>query len=486
MTSRLAQQTGITTVSDAQLLAAYRDRDDASAYSELVRRHQIPVYRLLTGLLADPDLAEPVCEDVFVRAARRLEELADLEGIEPWLMGLAHELADERAGQPELELPRHPPDATLSADQGRDAMRGAVREVLSGLPPELRSVLVLSELHGEPVDRIARALGDSPRRIRERLAAAREAFVAALTARKAAAVGSPQPGVSADVPAEPDTIAEGYRIVSLLGSGGMGDVFLADDLVGKRRVALKVLSADRARVPGLRRRFEREALAMRAVRGPHLVEPYATGKTHDGGLFLAMEPLEGRELFDELDGGALPMTRAIPIARQVLSALACLHARDIVHRDIKPENVYLVQRSGTPDFVKLLDLGIAKLPRTLVPDEPQMRLTAAGIALGTPAYIAPEQALGMAIDGRADLYGVAVLLFEMLSGRLPFASGDAGAMLAMHVSAPAPRLARAAPRVPGVDRLDALVFAGMAKDPDDRPPTAEAFIAALDHLAAPR
>lgn len=491
MSSRFAQQTGVTAISDAQLIAAYRDREDASAYSELVRRHQIPVYRLLTGLLLDPDQAEPACEDVFVRAAHRLDELSDPREIEAWLAGLVRELAQEREDDPAQAQPRIPLDAPLAPAQGKAAMRGAVREVLASLPPEQRSVLILAELHGESIDRIARTLRESPRVIRERLAAARQGFVQALTQQRGHTVvqGSKRarPDQEHEQTAEltaADGLAPGYRIRTLLGAGGMGEVFLADQLATGRAVALKRLAPDRAHDPGLRERFHREAAAMAAVQHPNLVDFYEIGETNDGGLFMVMERLEGCELFAMLGGNRLPPPKALHILQHVLTALAQLHAKGIVHRDVKPENVFVIERSGDPCFAKLIDLGIARLPADLLRTHANLRLTEAGMALGTPAYIAPEQAYGGEIDGRADLYAATVMLYEMLAGRLPFKASDAGAMLAMHVSVMPPRLRTVAPSLGGLPHLEPLIERGLAKDPYERFDDAVQFLGAVREAAA--
>lgn len=222
---------------------------------------------------------------------------------------------------------------------------------------------------------------------------------------------------------------------------------------------------------------------MDAVRHPNLIELYERGETVDGGLFLAMERLEGSELFDLLEGG-LPPRKALHILQHVLAALGSLHEAGIVHRDVKPENVFVVERGQDPCFAKLIDLGIARLPPTLVRAHSDVRLTEAGIALGTPAYIAPEQACGTNVDGRADLYASAVMLFEMLTGRLPFDATDAGAMLAMHVSVTPPRLREIAPHLAGAAAIEPLLARGLAKEPDDRFANAEHFRREASRVAA--
>lgn len=473
---RLAKQTGITTASDEALLAAYMHREDASAYSELVRRHQIPVYRLLTGLLADPDAAEPATEDVFVRAARRLDQLDDASRLELWLGELARELATEReAAEPVVVAAPTATDETMLAQQGRQAVRGAVRMILAALPAEERSVLVLAELHGEPIERIATALGISEERVQTRLASARARFIAGLTAQR-------QPtetlltSTSGTRPTKPNLAPiRGYEFGPLLGEGGMGRVYGAR--INGQNVAVKVLMPEYTRMT--RARFTREVIALKAVRHANIVEFIAAGETDDGGLYLTMERLYGVALLDEV-GEPIAAKRALHILRHILVGLKELHTVGIVHRDIKPENVLLVDRDGDRNFAKIIDLGIAKLPSSLLDSETRVRLTSAGAALGTPAYISPEQAMGVEVDGRADLYSATVILFEMLTGRLPFVSHDAGTLLAMHISAMPPRLRVVAPQLPEQGGLESIVYRGLSKRRERRFDSAQSYIDAVD------
>lgn len=489
--NRFAQQTGTTAVSDAKLVEAFRDQKDASAYSELVRRHQIGVYRLLSSLLSDPDRAEPACEDVFVRAAHRLTELPDPEQFAPWVSTLAAQLADEREAL-QAPAPRRSTtplafDATLAPDEGKAVMRRAVRDVLSSLPAEHRSVLILAELHREPVEKIAETLAIAPREVRRRLAAARKGFVAAFsTKRKQPRPTPPKPAAKEKttvVQKEPLSLAPGYSLGPLLGAGGMAQVFLAQHEKTQRYVALKVVAPQLATMPGIRERFDREALAMQQVRHPNLVEFVEQGRTTDGGLFLAMERLVGQELFDMISAGITPDV-ALHILRHVLVALDCLHQRDIIHRDVKPENVFIVKSGDDRNFAKLIDLGIARLPSDVLRENAEVRLTKFGTVLGTPAYVAPEQAVGREIDPRADLYAASVMLFEMLTGRLPFVSNDVGSLLAMHVSAPPPRLREVAGHLPAIDELQALLDTGLAKYYEDRYADAREYLQAVDQVAA--
>lgn len=279
----------------------------------------------------------------------------------------------------------------------------------------------------------------------------------------------------------PDAIP-GYQFKGLVGEGGMGRVYRARHLETNTERALKVLLPELIHSANVLARFDREAAIARQLEHPHLAGVFEQGKTRDGAPYLAMELLAGKNLADQIaDAGKLALPDALHVMRQLLDALGYLHGLEIVHRDVKPENVMLVERNGDPAFVKLLDLGIAKVPPSLAESPGAERLTSAGLTLGTPAYIAPEQALGSAIDGRADLYAASVTLFEMLTGKLPFQADDAGAMLAKHISMPPPRL-----RHRGIEasrELEILVARGMSKQPYDRYDSAEEFVSAMSAVA---
>src|SRR5690606_16763494 len=151
--------------------------------------------------------------------------------------------------------------------------------------------------------------------------------------------------------------------------------------------------------------------------------------------------VQGRSLREELARGRMPVVRALHIARQIAAALRAAHAHGIVHRDLKPENVMLVERDGDPDFVKVLDFGVAKVPIGEIPAAGSSRISRAGMVFGTPEYMAPEQALGEAVDGRADLYALGAMLFEMLAGVRPFVSTTPVGILGQQLSQPPPRFA---------------------------------------------
>lgn len=217
------------------------------------------------------------------------------------------------------------------------------------------------------------------------------------------------------------TIAH-YRIVKQLGAGGMGEVFLAEDTRLNRRVAIKLLPADFAVDEDRARRFEQEARATSALNHPNILIVYDIGE-HENAPFIVAELLEGEELRDRLDEGAISPRKAIEYAAQIVSGLSAAHEKGIVHRDLKPENIFVT----TDDRVKILDFGLAKLKPSAFDggseDETRKPLTNPGVVMGTVSYMSPEQARGAAVDNRSDIFSFGVILYEMLSGQKPFA-GD--------------------------------------------------------------
>jgi eukaryotic-like serine/threonine-protein kinase len=210
-----------------------------------------------------------------------------------------------------------------------------------------------------------------------------------------------------------------YEVLSLIGSGGMGEVWLATELRLGRKVALKLLPTDLTRNSGRILRFEQEARAASALNHPNVCTIYALDQTNDGQHYIAMEYVEGETLRQRLTTSRLSLREALDIAIQVAAALSVAHAAGIVHRDIKPENVML-----RPDgVVKVLDFGLAKLAAVGQPGADTTQLgvhTDAGTVVGTAAYMSPEQARGQQVDGRTDIWSLGVMLYEMLAGRSPF------------------------------------------------------------------
>jgi serine/threonine-protein kinase len=275
-----------------------------------------------------------------------------------------------------------------------------------------------------------------------------------------------------------------YRILELIGQGGMGSVYKAEHTGIRRVVALKLLHPVLAQLPEVSRRFEREAFAIGRIEHPNCVNVSDFGRLEDGSLYLVMEYLEGHSLGDELaEHTRIEPLRALHILRHVLRGLGHAHENDIVHRDVKPENVLIIQQDGDPDFAKILDFGIAKLIGAAAEDD-GTKLTQAGMAFGTPIYMSPEQAVGNPIDGRADLYAASVMGYEMITGRAPFESDDKLEVMSMHTSRPVPPMREVAPHVDVDSRIEEVIRRGLAKRPRDRYPDATEYIAAISAIVA--
>ncbi|HEY1587508.1 MAG TPA: protein kinase, partial [Polyangia bacterium] len=227
------------------------------------------------------------------------------------------------------------------------------------------------------------------------------------------------------------TIADRYRVISKLGEGGMGVVYLAEHVFIEKRVALKVLSEDFARKADLVARFMQEAKAASKIGHENIVDITDFGETASGSVFFAMEFLDGMDLAGHIkSGGAMSFPRAKQIMNQICRALGAAHSKGIIHRDMKPENVYLVTREGRADFVKVLDFGIAKMSAL---DEGGSRLTRTGMIFGTPEYMSPEQAKGDKPDHRVDIYAAGCILYEMLTGDVPFHAETFMGVLTKHM-----------------------------------------------------
>src|SRR5215831_3847091 len=270
------------------------------------------------------------------------------------------------------------------------------------------------------------------------------------------------------------TLAGRYQIVKKIGQGGMGTVYKAIHTRMNRTCAIKLLAADQAEGQNPVERFNREAQMASRIDNPHAVVIYDFGETEDGVLYLVMEYVDGESLGRVLlREKILPPARACSIARQIAEALGAAHALGIVHRDLKPDNVMLGSRGGSADFVKVLDFGIAKT----VSHDAGEDLTQTGFVLGTPAYMSPEQLSGEKLDARSDIYSLALIVYQMLSGKLPFEGENTQARLIKRlIDSPVP-LRRNAPSISA--ELESAVMAGLARSRDDRPASAAAFANSL-------
>jgi tRNA A-37 threonylcarbamoyl transferase component Bud32 len=295
--------------------------------------------------------------------------------------------------------------------------------------------------------------------------------------------------VNFDLPPDPrvgTVLADRYRIDSVLGEGAMGKVYAAEHVLMRKRLAVKVLHRELSSVPELVARFEREAMAAANIDHPNIAGATDFGRLEDGAVFLALELVEGRCLRDEIAKGPIPPLRALHIARQIAAALGSAHALSIVHRDLKPENVMLVEKAGDPDFVKVLDFGVARVPIGEGGPLATGPITRAGMVFGTPEYIPPEQALGQASDGRADLYSLGVILFEMLTGSRPFTGETKVSLVGQHIGRPPPLVSERAPGLVLPEGTEALVARLLEKEGARRPQTAEEVVKATDRLLGRR
>jgi len=263
-----------------------------------------------------------------------------------------------------------------------------------------------------------------------------------------------------------------FRIDFALAAGGFGAIYLATDVLAGAEVALKVLHPRLARDPMVVARFRREAATLAALRDPHTVTAYELGEAADGTLYIVMELLHGESLYQRFRArGPLPWRRVVHIARGVCSSLAEAHAAGIVHRDLKPANIHLEHRGDDPDFVKVLDFGIAKIlhgseqPEHLWGLE-HNDLTQAGQMVGTVEYMSPEQMVGGELTGRSDIYALGVVMYEMITGRTPFADEpNATAILtAALTQRPEPLSLHVA--VP--PRLEQIIIRCLEREPDQR------------------
>ncbi|CAN5545502.1 Stk1 family PASTA domain-containing Ser/Thr kinase [soil metagenome] len=287
-------------------------------------------------------------------------------------------------------------------------------------------------------------------------------------------------------------IAGKYRIVRLLGEGGMGAVYLGEQKLGStlRKVAIKTLHPHLSHDQKILARFEREVGTVAGLQHPNTIQVFDFGKMDDGTLYIVMEFVEGRSVADVLEkDGPMEPERVQRILAQVCGSLEEAHQQGIVHRDLKPDNVVLCDKAGQKDWVEVLDFGIAQ--RSTEEDKQEQKLTQQGMVLGTPPYMSPEQFTGKPIDKRSDIYSLGVMAYEMLTGTLPFSGNTAWEWATAHMTAqPAPiDTLPIGGRIPPA--MKHAISRAMEKDPNARWSTVTEFFQAFSgaggagHVSAP-
>ena len=271
-----------------------------------------------------------------------------------------------------------------------------------------------------------------------------------------------------------------FELREIAGRGAMGTVYRAYQRTMDRIVAVKILRSEIVKEPGVLRRFLREARAAAKLQHPNIVTVHMVGETEDGVPYLVMEHIDGVSLEAICEAqGPQPLPRVISFGRQIAAALSEAHSLGIVHRDLKPANILITDRSRTPDLVKVLDFGIAKLINT---EADQSMMTADGTIFGTPHYIAPEQASGGDVDHRVDIYSLGCILFRLATGVLPFEGTQSMQVVLKHLREEPPPPRTIDPSIP--QALEDLILACLQKSRNRRPDDAEQVIASLDRLEA--
>jgi serine/threonine-protein kinase len=287
-----------------------------------------------------------------------------------------------------------------------------------------------------------------------------------LPSREMAAAAEPAPVASDGDAYIGTTVAGRYKILRKLGEGGMGVVYLAEHVFIEKKVAIKILSDDMSRKADLVARFMQEAKAASKIGHENIIDITDFGETASGGVFFVMEFLDGADLSHAIrDGGPMAIDRTRYIFNQICRALGAAHSKGIIHRDMKPENIYLVTREGRADWVKVLDFGIAKISSL---DEGGSRLTRTGMIFGTPEYMSPEQARGDKPDHRVDVYAAGCILYEMLTGDVPFHAETFMGVLTKHMFEQPQPPSQRAPHQSISAELEAVVLKALAKDRDQR------------------
>jgi len=256
-----------------------------------------------------------------------------------------------------------------------------------------------------------------------------------------------------------------YKVTAKLGEGGMGVVYLAEHPVIGKKVAMKAIHPELSKNSDVVSRFITEAKAVNQIGHEHIVDIADFGNTPEGEFYFVMEYLQGESLSDRLKREKrIPLGQAMSIGAQIADALNASHQQGIIHRDLKPENIFLCHRGSNREFVKVLDFGLAKLTQN---DQKVTHKTRTGSVMGTPYYMSPEQCEGKTeIDYRADIYSLGVLIFEMLTGKVPFGGEGYGEIIVKHVTMPPPSVRSVVPELP--EFMDPIMYRVLAKDRDQR------------------
>jgi eukaryotic-like serine/threonine-protein kinase len=275
-----------------------------------------------------------------------------------------------------------------------------------------------------------------------------------------------------------------FQILQKIGSGGMGSVYKALQPAMNRMVAVKILHPKLANRKDLVSRFRREARAMSHLTHPNTVKVHLYGELEDGSLYIVMEYLEGKNLNQTVRGeGPMSIERGLPILIQACNALEEAHRAGIVHRDLKPENIFVTHQGGMRDYAKVLDFGLAKVT------EREMRpgsviLTQEGMVFGTPEFMSPEQAQGKTLTAASDIYSLAVILYEVLTGKLPFEAKNPMEYIQLHVTAKPKPISERVPGKTFPPLLWTVIEKALAKKPEDRFGSAAEFAHALQAVLA--
>ncbi|MEW6207099.1 MAG: serine/threonine-protein kinase [Acidobacteriota bacterium] len=301
---------------------------------------------------------------------------------------------------------------------------------------------------------------------------------------------APMEAPTAKFPAMPDApsdplvgrvLAGRFRVTKKIGQGGMGAVYRGEHVKMNRPTAIKILSPELARNAEFVARFEREAEMAARIDHPNAVKIYDFGEAEDGIVYLAMEFLEGEPLSAIITReGALPLDRVVRIARQSAEALHSAHRLGIIHRDFKPDNVIVCRKQDQEDWVEVLDFGIAK---EIAVDTEKQALTRTGFVLGTPQYMSPEQVKGEPLDPRSDLYSLAIVCYEMLTGALPFGGDSPQSQMVKRILEPPIPMRQARPHLWLPPAVEGVIMRGLALNPQHRFSTTSEFAVALEQAA---